>query len=182
MESMSALLTRWRGASAKMKKLTDDTPRIIGNECVKVVKQNFPLQGYDSGNGVKPWPKRDPKTDKAYDRGKTVNAKGVQSKYRTGNNKTYKGSVFSSANLLLEQTRRLYNSIKYKAISKSVIIGVDLLLVPYAEKMNEGGDGTPARQYMPDPEQPPNPKMLKRVKKKIQFERDKAMGNEFKLK
>jgi len=140
-----------------------------------LVKDNFRLQGYDSGMGVAPWDKRKAKTDKAYDRGKTTNSKGVQSQYRTGKNKTYKGSVFSSANPLLEQTRRLYNSIKYKAITKTVIIGVDLLLVPYAEKMNEGGNSTPARPYMPQPHMPPNPKMLKSVKKKIEFERGKAM-------
>eukprot|EP01037_Dinobryon_pediforme_P011470 gene11470-11564_t len=158
-----------------MQKLAEDTPRIIGNECVKVVKDNFRIQGYDSGLGVKTWDKRKPATDKAYDRGKTYNSKGVQSKYRSGKNKVYKGSVFSSSKPILDQTGTLKNSPKYKVNSKQVKIGVDLLLVPYAEKMNEGGNGTPARQFMPKEEAPPNPKMLKRIKKKIVFERDKAM-------
>ena len=165
-----------------MKKLTENTPRIIGNECVKAVKENFQLQGYDSGFGVQKWDKRSPKTDAAYDRGKTTNSKGIQSRYRTGKNSTYKGSVFSSQNPLLEQTRRLYNSVKDKILNRKVKVGVDLLLVPYAEKMNEGGNGTPARQYMPKEEEPPNPKMLKNIKKKIEFERGKAMKDFVKYK
>ena len=182
MESLSVLLNKWRTASAAMQKLTNDTPRILGKESVDVVKENFTLQGYDSGYGVEKWEERKESTDKAYDRGKTVNSRGQQSRYRTGRNATFKGSVFSSQNPLLEQTRRLYSSIKYKVINKTVTIGVDLLLVPYAEKMNEGGNGTPSRKFTPAKAEPPNPKMLKRYKKKLEFERGKAMKDFVKYK
>jgi hypothetical protein len=183
MESMSALLSKWRQASDKMKKLSADTPRIIGNEAVKVVKDNFALQGYDSGFGVQPWEKRSEKTDKAYDRGKYTLTRGPragqQSKYRKGANKTYKGSVYSSANPIMEQTRNLLNSVIYSVSSGKVFIGVLRNtrgpVLKYAQKMNEGGNGVPARKYIPKPEEPPNPKMLKRFKKKIEFERGKAM-------
>lgn len=186
MESMSALLNKWRTASDKMKKLTEDVHRIIGNECVKSVKDNFRLQGYDSGSGVTPWDKRKPATDKAYDRGKTTNSRGQQSKYRTGKNKTFKGSVYSSAKPLLEQTRNLFNSITYSKIGRKVIIGVlsnnKGPVLDYAQHMNEGGRGVPARPFMPKPDMPPNPNMLKRVKKKIEFERGKAMKDFVKYK
>lgn len=184
MESMSALLANWRQASDKMKKLSADTPRIIGNECMKSVKENFALQGYDSGYGVEPWDKRSEKTDKAYDRGKYTLTrgprKGQQSKYRTGANKTFKGSVYSSQNPILEQTRNLYNSVTYSIAGNQVFTGVLRNtrgpVLQYAKKMNEGGNGTPARKYIPKPDEPPNPKMLKKVKKKIEFERGRAMA------
>ena len=94
-----------------------------------------------------------------------------------------KGSVYQSGNPLLEQTRNLYNAVKYYLQSKSVTVGVDLTLIPYAEKMNKGGQGkwgnnttdTPARQFIPKPEEGPNVKILKRVQKKVESEREKAL-------
>lgn len=186
MESMSALVRKWRNASAKMQKLAADMPRIAGKECVAVVKENFDLQGYDSGVGIEPWEQRDPKTNAAYDRGRTVNSRGQKSRYRTGRNATFKGSVYNSANPILEQTRNLKNSPKYRVAGKVVIIGIlsNSLgpVLDYAKKMNEGGNGTPARQYMPRPIDPPNPKMLKGMKKKVEFERGKAMRDFVKYK
>ena len=175
MKSLRELVNDWNGTTKRVNNLiTKDLPRIIGNEAVRAVKQNFKLQGYDSGMGVTEWPKRDPKTDKAYDRGKTTNKRGKQSKYRR-NPGVYKGSVFSSQNPILEQTRTLYNGIKYVINGKSVIIGVDLGLIPYAKIQNEGGRGIPERQYQPKPEEPPNEKILKAIQKKYEFEREKAM-------
>lgn len=168
MKSMSDLLSDWRTARTQMEKVVNNLPRIIGNESVRVVKENFKLQGYDSGSGVKPWDKRADDTNKNYD-------------HRYG----VKGSVYNSGSPILMQTRNLYNSIKYSIIGKNVIIGVDLTLVPYGEKMNEGGSGTwgkhaktdtPARQYMPTPNEPPNIKILNAVGKKVKFESDKAMS------
>lgn len=163
MKSLSQLLSDWRQSRQAMEKLTNDLPRIIGTSAVRVVKENFKLQGYDSGTGVNGWEARNPKTDKAYDKRHGV-----------------KGSVYQSSNPLLMQTRNLYNSIKYSIINKTVIIGVDLTLVPYAKRMNEGGNGIPPRKYIPGTGESPNPKILKAIYKKVDSERDKAL-NTFKI-
>lgn len=159
MKSLNQLLTDWRQAEAAMKKLQTNTPRIVGNESVKAVKDNFKLQGYDSGSGVAGWEARSDKTNEAYDKRHGV-----------------KGSVYQSSNPVLYQTHNLYNSIKYKIAGTVVKIGVDLGIIPYAEKMNEGGDGVPARKYIPKEEDGPNKKILRNVLKKITSQRDKAMN------
>lgn len=166
MKSLSQLLTDWRTAQGNMRKLQGNIPKIIGNVSVRVVKDNFKQQGYDSGTGTAAWPKRKPETDKRYDKRKGV-----------------KGSVYQSSNPLLTQTRNLYNSVKYYLQGKGVTVGVDLTLVPYAEKMNKGGAGnwgknktnTPARKFIPENSEGPNVKILKRVQKKVETEREKAL-------
>ena len=161
MRSLNQLLSDWRQSEAAMKKLQDNTPRIVGNESVKAIKENFKLSGYDTGSGVTGWKERKESTNKSYD-----SRHGV------------KGSVFNSENPLLIQTHNLYNSIRYQAGPTVVNIGVDLGLIPYAKAINEGDDktGMPARKYIPANNEPPNPKILKRILKKITFERDRAMG------
>ena len=152
MKSLSEALADFRTAKKAHDKLVQNLPRIIGFESVKVVKENFKLQGYDSGAGVNGWPKRKPKTDKSYDkRGKL------------------KGSVYNSSNPLLMQTRNLYNSVNYFTRAKQVLIGVDLNLIPYAQKMNE------QRQYMPQPSESANAKIIARVLNKINFEQEKIL-------
>jgi hypothetical protein len=168
MKSMQNLLNDWQNATRNMQKLGNDIPRIFGNEGVKVSKDNFKLQGYDSGTGLKSWPARSETTNKRYDK-------------RSG----VKGSVYQSGNPLLTQTRDLYNAIKYYLQGKRVTVGVDLTLIPYAKKMNEGGPGTwgknatntPARPFIPT--DGPNVKILKAAGKKIESERNKAL-KEFK--
>lgn len=158
-KTMQQLFIDWRAAKAEMEKLVSNMPRIAGVESVRVVKQNFLLQGYDDGMGFTKWKDRKAATNRAYDR------RGQ-----------YKGSVFNSRKPLLRQTLRLFNGIQYRVIGRnSVIIGVDLGLVPYAKRHNEGLDKMPKRQYMPTPNQPPNRKMLAAIEKKYNFERDKAM-------
>ena len=154
--SLSQLLADWRQARQNMEKLKSDLPRIVGNESVKVVKDNFKLHGYDSGTGIKQWEQRTEKTNKSYDK-------------RTG----VKGTVYQSSNPLLMQTRNLYNAIKYAIQTNTVTIGVDEGLIPYAKRMNEGGGGIPARKFIPTDQ--PNGKILKRVTGKWNRERDKAM-------
>ena len=143
-----------------------DLPKIIGIESVKVVKDNFKVQGYDNGLGVQGWPQRSAKTNKAYSLGRT---KGKQGRY--------KGSVYQATNPLLLQTRNLYNSVKYGFAGKTVNIGVDTGLIPYAKAMNEGGRGIPARKYIPANGEPPNVKILKKIYGKIDRHRDKIMQN-----
>ena len=118
--------------------------------------------------GVATWAKRKASTDKAYDGGKTMGENGKLSKYRSGNNKTYKGSVYQSTNPINLQTRNLFNGVKYIIEYPIIIIGVNTDLVPYAEYVND------ARQYIPKPDEPPNMKILKAIKKKYEYERDKA--------
>lgn len=181
-KSLTDLYADFRKATQDMEKLKGNLPRIIGVEAVRIVKQNFTLQGYDDGNNVTPWPARAQVTDDAYDYNRT-------NKYRTKTGKKstyknpYKGSVYSSKNPILEQTRNLYMAIQYAVAGSKVTIGVDTALLPYAQKMNEGGDGTwgnnpthtPARQYVPKPDEPANPKIIAAVVKKLEFEKDKIM-------
>jgi phage gpG-like protein len=142
-------------------------PRIIGNEAVRLVKENFRIEAYDSGSGVTKWPPRKASTNNRYDK-------------RTG----VKGSVFNSDKKLLDQTGNLKDSIHYELKPKGVLIGSDLTIIPYAQIHNEGGNGMawgrvpfkmPERKYMPAPNEPPNPKMLKAITAKIDYEIRGAM-------
>lgn len=166
MNTVPALLSAFKAAKQAIIKLQEDIPRIIGNESVRVIKENFRLQGYDSGTGVAPWKPRSVATDLRYDKRYGV-----------------KASVYQSSNPILKQTGSLFNSVQYKVKGKSVFVGVDLGLVPYAKKMNDGGPGkwgknatnTPRRQFMPENNGKPNAKMLKAALKKIQSQRDRAL-------
>lgn len=150
-------------------------PRIIGAVSVQIVRANFKISGYDSGNGITKWPPRAEATNKNYERGKTVNSSGTVSRYRSGKNSVYKGSVYSASKPLLLQTQNLFNSIAYRVAGKRVFIGTNLSIVPYAKAMNIGGRGIPARQYMPTPNQGANVKMLTAIRSKIDFETQKAL-------
>lgn len=112
-----------REAKARMDKtIKTDLPRIIGTTCVKVVQDNFRLQGYDSGNGVTKWAPRKNSTNKKYN-----SRSGV------------KGSTASSKNKILVQTGNLRESVKYVANGQTVRVGIDLGVIPYAQVHNEGG-------------------------------------------
>jgi phage gpG-like protein len=193
MKSLFDLINDIRAKSAAMKKLQDDFPRIIGVESVKIIKQNFKLQAYDSGTGVKLWTKRAKVTDTAYSYNRNASYRtpvlGKKSKYQN----PYKGSVVNASRPLLTQTGNLRDSINYQVTGKTVIIGV-FPNVPkagakkeahsYAKKMNEGGSGTwshatthtPARQFMPRPNDGPNPKIIKAAIKKADYEISKIMA------
>lgn len=154
MKSVQDLLNDFSKAKEAMEKLhTVSLPKIIGNEAVRVVKDNFKLQGYDAGTGVNKWDARKPSTDKSYDKRRGV-----------------KGTVYNSKNPLLMQTRNLFNGVKYLATNGIINIGVNLTLVPYAEYVNE------IRKYTPAGNEPPNPKILKSIEKKYLSEREKIMG------
>jgi phage gpG-like protein len=189
MKTLEDALKEFRTVREKMEKLNARTPTIIGNECLRVIDQNFINQSYDTGHGRTKWAKRADATNKGYDR-------------RSG----VKGSVFNSSNPILEQTGNLRDGIKKKVINRSVFIGVNLLKVPYAQIHNEGGTivmrnvmhfgkngrwvrkenssykrvrkvtiKMPQRQYMPTPMEGANPAMLKAAGKKLQYEQSKIM-------
>lgn len=165
--SFSQLVRDFRISQRAMEKLVKDTPRIAGTEAKRVIRENFPLQSYDSGTGVTSWPPRSEKTNAAYDRNRGPGQQG-----------NFKGSVYSSENPLLLQTRNLYNSIDYMASGNTVEVGSmrNLEIVQYAQAQNEGTDkGLPARQFMPHPNQGPNQKMLKAMFKKFDTIRGQAL-------
>jgi hypothetical protein len=166
MQSLRVLLEDWRRSRVNMETIVKKMPRIIGAECVRVVKQNFNLHGYDSGSGFEEWKQRSDKTNESYARNRTKGKQGI-----------YKGSVFSPNKPVLKQTLNLYNNIKYEVRGfSSVKIGVDKGLVPYAIAHNEGLNHQPKRQFMPYPSQPPNQKMIRQITKKYEHEREKALG------
>lgn len=132
--SMARLLADWRASKQRMDLIINDLPRMVGKEAVGVIKENFLLQGYDDGNTFQMWKKRQPSTNRGYDRRNGV-----------------KGSVYSSSNPVLHQSGNLENSIDYKvdktfisgsagtALEIKVFIGSNLDIIPYAKIHNEGG-------------------------------------------
>lgn len=176
-KTLRDLLSDWNAAVKGCEQLEKEIPTIIGVACIKAIHGNFAASGYAKHGlwSYTPWVERKPATIKAYDRGRTRNKKGKLSKFRTGANGTYKGSVFNSENPLLEQTRTLKNSIKKNIKGKSVFIGVDLAICPYAEIHNEGGNGIPQRQYMPKDGEPPTQGMLDSSNEAIFKRREKIM-------
>lgn len=176
MRSLTDLFRDIQSARKQMQAVADAAPRIIGVESVKAIKENFRLEGYDSGNAFTKWKDRKPSTNAQYDRGKKLNQKtGKLSRYRVGKNGTYKGSVFSSSKPILDQIGTLKNSIAYRANKRNVFIGVNNNLVPYAKAHNEGLNHQPKRQYMPLPGQPASPKIVTNVKRQLDYQTAKAM-------
>ena len=179
MKDLATLQRDIAEARKGMQALNENLPRIIGVETVKIIKQNFDMQGYDSGKGFEKWTPRKPATNAAYDRGRTRITRGPNtgklSKYRSGKNSTYKGSVYSSAKPILDQTGTLKNSIHYRAMKRRVFIGVNLSEVPYAEAHNAGWNHEPRRQFMPYRAQMGNPKILGVMRKRIDYEQAKVM-------
>lgn len=164
---LSQLLADWRLTKDNMEKIARNLPRIIGTEAVRVIKDNFRLGGYDDGNSVQKWEPRNDRTNNRYDKRYGV-----------------KGSVANSDNKVLEQSGDLRDSVGYQAEGKLVKIGVDLLLIPYAEIHNAGLIGKawgkyafkmPKRKYMPEESEGPNKKIMAAIEKKLNFEIMRAM-------
>lgn len=190
MKNLLDLIFDVRKKSAALKQLEENMPRIIGVESVKIIKNNFKLQGYEiSGT----WAKRKQVTNTAYDYNRTQNYRtpklGKRSRYKN----PYKGSVVSSRRPINLQTGNLRDSITFEVSGKIVTIGVFPNFIKagalkashtYAKKINEGGSGswgryakthTVSRQFMPRPGQPPTKKMVEMYKKKYSSELDKIM-------
>lgn len=198
---MAQLVADFRAMQRQMENLHRQLPRIIGTESVRCVKQNFQLQGYDSGSSFIKWPKRSDVTNWSYDYNRNPNATGIRvtksgrvirgkAKFVTSTGRKsraknrYKGSAYQSSNPILMQTRVLFRGITYFPGTNKVTVGVDPNLIIYAQKMNEGGPGkwgkkaktkTPARQFMPRPGQPANPKIMRWAGNKVKYEQEKIM-------
>lgn len=159
MKSMLDAIRDFSKARQAMKAFQGRIPDIIGHEAINDIHKNFDNESYDNGLSVTLWPARSAKTNEQYDKRYGV-----------------KGSVFNSANPLLKQTGNLKDSIEYMVRNGGVKIVVDLDKVPYAQVHNEGSDHIPQRQYMPMGNEPPSQGLLKRVQKKVDYERDKIMA------
>lgn len=201
-KSMTELVNDFRATQRAMEALQKQLPRIIGTEAVRCVKQNFQLQGYDTGSNFIKWPSRSDATNWAYDNNRGTNAQrisvGKNGKVRRGSKffatptgrqskakNPSKGSDYHSSNPILLQTRTLFRGITYFPATNKVTVGVDPNLIVYAQKMNEGGRGkwgknartnTPARQFMPRPGQPANPKIMRWAGNKVKYEQEKIMA------
>jgi|GEM_PF-1561141 hypothetical protein len=192
MRNLTDLIADIRKRSSDIQKLEKNMAKIIGVESVKIIRNNFQIQGYETGGT---WAKRKQVTNTAYDYNRTAAYRtpklGKRSRYKN----PYKGSVVSSKNPVLVQTGNLRDSITYQINGKIISIGVFPNFIKagakvashtYVKKMNEGGPGTwgkyartstTARQFMPRPGQPPTKKMELVYIKAYEAELNRIMGD-----
>lgn len=177
MLSLEQLLSDFKQARVDHERMMRDAPRIIGVECVRVIHDNFRIQGYDNGNGVEKWQPRKYATNKVYGGSFTHGLSRIQGGKR---GKNYRGSVYSASKPLEMQTLNMYNSIQYKIAGGYIFIGGNLTLVPYLQAQNEGLNHQPVRQFMPKPNQGVNVKMIKTINGKLKIGTGNAL-RKFKL-
>lgn len=193
MKTLEQLIHDIRMKSAAMKKLTEDMPRIVGVEAVRILKENFKKGGYDDGKGYKKWNKRSPATNTAYEYNRQASYRTPKLHKKSRYKNPYKGSVVNSKRPVLVQTGNLRDSLSFKVTGKTVSIGVYPRIVniggkthdaiAYAQIHNEGGTSkwgkhsvrVPKRQFMPRPGEGPNIKILNAVKRKYDTELDSFM-------
>lgn len=104
----------------EFEQLKKDSPRIAGVITVNVLKENITIHHGFKDNGVQKWAERKPSTNKAYD-----------------TSPQYKGSVYSSSNPLLNQSKLLLSSFDYIVTGTRVKIGCNTTICPYAVHVNE---------------------------------------------
>ena len=171
MKNLNDLSKDFSEAAKKMQKLHEkELLQYIGVEGVKITRENFDEQGYDTGEGKEDWKPRPEWVNKVYD-----------------NNPNYKGPVIKGSNPIAQQTGKLYRSIEHQEVGDKVLIGVNLNLVPYASKINEGGASfwkeigrninVIARKFLPVMGEPINPKIFQRAKKKYEQRINNIMEN-----
>ena len=192
MRSLLGLMHDFNKKRAALEHMQKALPAIIGNECVKVIKNNFKEQQYETGSSWKP---RTQATNTAYEYNRTASYRtpklGKKSKYKN----PYKGSVVHANRPILVQTGNLRDSVTFKTEGQKVFIGIMPNVKKtgalqeahtYARINNEGGQGhwgkhstkIPARQFMPRPSDGPSPEMIKRINKKIDSEIKSFMHDE----
>jgi phage gpG-like protein len=167
-KSMQQLMADWKEASEKMRKFQNDLPMIMGEESVNIIKKNFRLKAYDSGNGLELW----------YRWSDTLSSgRKAATDIRYWKRVGVKGTTYSPNAPLLRQTLTLYNSIMFRVTGKTVFVGTNTSLVPYAPAHNEGSKQVPKRKYIPANGEPPNQKILAKIDKKIKSTRNEIMKN-----
>lgn len=125
MKSLSDLIKNLGLKERELRELEKRKPAIAGEEAVIILQENFTKHhGFREVGGVSKWKERSKKTNEYYDK-------------RIYGKESLKGSVYSSKNPLLLQSRTLYKSITYKVNGNKVTIGSNTNLAPYAESVNE---------------------------------------------
>jgi phage gpG-like protein len=180
------------GKKAKaIKQLETEFPKVIGVETVRMLKNNFKIQGYFTPGT---WKERSLATDIAYEYNRTAAYRtpklGKVSRYKN----PYKGSVVHASRPILVQTGNLRDSLTYNVEGKSVTIGVFNRMVniggkthnalSYAKILNEGGShawgkhqvSVPARKFIPKPSEGPNGIIWIMINKKYKCELNKIMN------
>lgn len=191
MASLKQLQEDLAKLTRELNKLDEAAPKVAGVEAVRWINGNFQRESY---KGVK-WKPRSPKTNKSYDKRNGV-----------------KGSVYNSANKILQQSGNLRDSIRSRAVGRTAFVGFDTNRIPYGQIHNEGGRivlqqrstklyfyrgrfsradkatkskkaiiprteiRMPKRQFMPRPNEAPEPEVLKVVSDKLIFERSKIFN------
>jgi hypothetical protein len=169
MNSLDDLKRDFAKVTHQMKELHEkDLLKYMGIEGVKLVKENFKEQGYDSGEGKEEWKERPAWVNKIYD-----------------THPNYKGSYIKGSNPIAKQTGKLRDSNNYEIVGNKVLIGTNTNLVPYAKKINEGGQeywaeagrtiNIMARKYLPISGEPINPKLVQRAKTKYETRLNQIM-------
>ena len=133
----------FKKATEQMKQLHEkDLMKYAGIEGVKLVKENFKRQEFVNGGDTEAWDARPDWVNKIYD-----------------TNPNYKGSYVKGSNPIAKQTGKLRDSNTYEVLTNKVLIGTNTNEVPYAKKINEGGESywaeadrtinVIARKYLP---------------------------------
>lgn len=193
MATLKQLLADMRRFNEGMQKLDEAAPRIAGVEAVKWVRKNFTNQSYKG----RKWKPRSPKTNKAYDRRSGVKGSVFNSsnpilrqsgnlmdaqRYRVVNRTTYIG---------FDTNRIPYGVIHNEGGTIHVRMGARRMYFykgRFAAKMKgtkrKGKDvgatniiiKMPQRQFMPKPNESPDPDLLHAASEKINFEREKLFA------
>lgn len=200
MKDLRDALNDIREARQMMEKLNDRLPDIIGVEALAVIDKNFDNESYDTGNGKIRWKERTPATNRAYDnrsgglKGSVFNS-GSKLLDQTGNlrsgiRKKREGrNVFIGVNLLKVPYAQIHNeggSISIKARRQTLRFSqagrfkagrINRSKGEYWRRRTIGAHviKMPKRQYMPMPGERPNGAILKRAKRKIDFEHARIM-------
>jgi phage gpG-like protein len=168
MKTLRDLARDFHNSAEEFKRKQKIAPMTIGRIGVIVQKENFTAQGFvESVGPAQKWKERSKVTNDIYD-----SRKGV------------KGSVYNSANPILLQSGNMRDNITYRTSAKGVNIGVNLNLIPYAKKNNEGGSQKFGKKWVRIPKRKflgMSRKLALRIKDKLKQQRMEAFKKFAKL-
>lgn len=193
MASLKQLLRDLANVNKGLKDLEEKAPRIAGVEAVKWIHKNFEQQAYKG----KKWKPRSPKTNKSYDKRSGVKGSVFNSanpilrqtgnlfdsiRYRVVNRFTFVGfntnripygEIHNEGGRIMigQKSRKLYF---YKGRFAAKQKGKRRTSKTVNVKQTE--IRMPKRQFMPKPNEPADPDLLKAVGDKIDFERNKVFN------
>jgi hypothetical protein len=191
MRPFSELVQGFSKKAKAIKQLETEFPKAIGVETVKLLKNNFKIQGYFVPGS---WVRRSKATDTVYEYNRTAEYRTPKLHKVSKHKNPYKGSVVHANRPIMVQTGNLRDSLSYNAEGKSVTIGVFRRTVmiggkehdalSYAKALNEGDThmwgkhsvNLPARKFIPKPNEGPNGIIWAMIHKKYKFELNKIMN------